>query len=292
MPADGPVSARERAQAVDAAELAADPAVVERAVVDAVPAYRRRVDAIAGESVHRIQVERQVLLHQLRTEEVAKAPHARQTGPRWAALLLAYLTAAAAFVLYFSRADFGVEEITPVAMGAAAASGLLYALACLPVRRSRPPGAAVAFAGWVLTALNGAAVGFGAYLVLRFEPQLVPWILLGAAGLPLTVALAGWCAWARRGLPPEAPLPSDLEGTQWSALLAEKVAEVQRTAAESLRGAYAALPLGDRAALDAERAAAVGVLASRGLDAGVGEPVGAGVVAQAIDAAARSVGVR
>lgn len=288
-------SVRDRLAAMDPAALAADPTLAERAVLAGAPAYLARVDELAARSADRIRERRSAMIQGLRDDAAtaAQAPRPRMPWFRTLAVLLTYLAAGTAFALFFSRADIDLEVAAPVAMGFAAASALCYVGASLPVRRSSPPPAAVAFCGWVAAALIVAPLGFASFLVLRFEPSLVPWLVVGAAALILIILLAAWCAWARRGLAPEPrPRRADQDGDAFTAELASSVAEERNASARAVRDLYAALPEDERAALAAGRSAAVSALAARGIDTPLGDPLGSGVVSSAVDRAARAVGVR
>lgn len=259
------MSAREFAAAATAHDVRSDPASVEAAALAADPAFAETVARIGRVHAERIRTLKRTLMAEVRAADPVAARTMAPSARRGLGLLAAYLAAAGAFAFYFSRAQFDLEIITPVAMGFAAVSALLYLLAALPISRTSPPASNIAFAGWLLAALTGAAVGFGGYLVLRFVPEAAPWLLLGVAAVIVHISVAIACAVARRDISVEERAATETRIASFPDRLRAAAEEERESADAALREAWAELSDERRNSIESDLAAASGILAERGI---------------------------
>jgi hypothetical protein len=287
------VSTPDALETLTAADLDADPTAAERAVLATDPAFAAAVERVGETAAERIRARRSALIAGLRTDEAALSAAARVRIPwfRQVGFVLACLTSAGAFAVFFSRADLDPDVGIPVAMLLIAASAVCGALSVLPARRSSPPPAQLALGAWVFAALATIAAVFGGYLVFEFRPQLAPWVIVGAAGAAADILLAVAAWWARRGVAPE-PRRAGSDGSDWGAELRETVARERAAATADVRRLADEMGPRRRAELERARTSAVAALESRGLHPAVAELPGQGVVARAVDRAAAAVGVR
>jgi hypothetical protein len=286
------MSAADLARTITPHALQTAPDAVERAALDAAPAYAARVDEIGRSHGDRLAGARTRRLEELRTADPAAARALAPTWRAWLGLLGAYIAAAAGFALYFSRAQLDVVDITPIAMGLVVLTALLYLFAALPLARTAPPAANISFGGWILTVLTGASVGYAAYAVLRFAPEATGWLLVGGAGVAVILALAVGAAVVRGSVPADRRAATDARVAEFPAALREDAQTQLDEAVAAVRAAYDAQPEQTRTAIERDLAAASDLLRERGLTFAPAEPPGARIVRKELAVVAMGIGVR
>ncbi|QTX05501.1 hypothetical protein [Agromyces archimandritae] len=275
----GPLDVRDRPQLLD------------RRVVQAVPAYEAAVDRILAGLGVRVRAARAERLAALAAEDPAAALVVDRPLWRMVAAIVGTLAAAGAFALYFSRADFTAGAILPLAVGFLAVALLATGGGVLPLRRSNPPASGSLFLAWAAALLGGAtAAGATASGGGAAGAGLVAlWALAGALcllALGAQLAHSTEPSAARRAR-------ADRVAAYRADLRAEADAAIADAAA-AVASAHDALGEQERQWLAGEQAEAHAVLERRGLlPAGAAVPTPGLVLADRTAAAlAASIGVR
>lgn len=286
------MTAADLARTIAPHQLDADPTIIERTAVERAPAYAARLAEIAREHGDRLAGVRERLMAALRETDPLAARTLSPSWRVWLSLLGAYIGAAAGFALYFSRAQLDIVDITPAAMGLAALTAVLYLLAAAPIRRSTPPPANVAIGGWIVAVLTGASVAYAAYAVLRFAPEAVAWLFLGAGAVLLIVVVAVAAALVRGSIPLEQRTATQTRVAEFSGRLREAAEQQTRDAQQAVRDAFAAQSPPVRAAIETDLAEASAVLRERGLAYEPPALPGWATVGRELDVVAMGIGVR
>ena len=93
-----------------------DPTAIERMALVVVPEHATRVEAIGAARAETVRGLRKRFVAELREIDPVAAAAVSTPWPRKLALLLAAITAASAFALYFSRAELDIEAVIPIAV--------------------------------------------------------------------------------------------------------------------------------------------------------------------------------
>lgn len=279
------MSAADFAAVVTEAGLRGDPAGLERRALQSAPDYARRVEEIAARRADRVRGTRSRLVEELRRVDPVAAARATTPWPRTLALLGAALSAAAAFALYFSRADLDVEAVIPIAGTLVAVAAALYAAAALPLRREHPPAPSLVVGGWILAGLTGATTAAVVQLV-GLGAEGGAWVAIAAASVLVIAAIAAAGQVIRARIPAEERDASDTRGEEHPERVREAVLAERTAGFDEVRASFADLPESERAALEAELGAAYSELERRGLAHTSGSVPGFVAVAEAIRFAA------
>lgn len=289
------MDALEYAHVVQRHWVVRDPEIVERVLIGEAPGYAERLaeiaDAARGEA-ERVQPR---LVEELRASPSEAANDAaRAVGPMrvrtGCGLLVAVVAVASAFAFFFSRANLDPAEVMPFAMVLLAVAAIGCAIAALPIRRADPPGPAVAFTSGFFAILSVLTMLPSVWVATSLEPELAPWLGLGAAATLATAAIAAACAVARRRLPGEAEREAVVADFR-SRVQAELRAVRERAEGEAA-AAYALLEPERRASLERTQLAVRAELQRRRIPvpAAVPVPPCVGIVGRAVELGAAASG--
>lgn len=289
------MDALEYAHVVQRHWVVRDPEIVERVLIGEAPGYAERLAEIAENARREAEQVRPRLLEELRaSSSEAAIDAARAVGPMrmrtGCGLLVAVVAVASAFAFFFSRARLDPADVMPSAMVLLAVAAIGCAIAALPIRRADPPGPGVAFTSGLFAILSVLTMWPSVWVATSVEPELAPWLGLGAAATLTTAAIAVACAVARRRLPGAAEREAVVADLR-SRVQAELDAVRERAEGEAA-AAYAMLEPERRASIERTQLAVRAELQRRGIQVPteVPAPPCVGIVGRAVELGAAMSG--